>query len=116
MMLLHRFNILDDVYKLRMVVVLVLRNWRIIHRLRWTIGTKFRFIHAAYIAYIIVIITVHSNYPLPVLEYTILYSQKGITTCTLDPEGYGLPYFRGMEDKINTVYRFLHVFTLNKLV
>lgn len=75
MMLLYRFNILNDIHDLRMVVVLVLRNWRIINRLRWTIGTKASVGHAAYVAQSIVIISVHSNYPLPVLEYTLLYSQ-----------------------------------------
>ncbi len=66
MMLFYRFNILNDIHKLRMVVVLVLRNWRIIDRLRWTIGTKLSFIYAAYvihIVHIIVVITIHNNYP-----------------------------------------------------
>lgn len=90
MMLLHRFNILDDIYKLRMIVVLVLGNWRIIDRLRWTIGAKVSFIHAAYITHVIIIIAVHSIYPLPVLEYTLLYSQKGNAACTYDMEGDSL--------------------------
>lgn len=85
MMLLNCFNILNDIHKLRMVVILILCNWRIIDRLRWAIGTKFSFTHAGYIAHVIVIISIQSNYPLPVLEYTLLYSQKGKSTCTLDP-------------------------------
>ncbi len=105
MMLFYRFNILNDIHKLRMVVVLVLRNWRIIDRLRWTIGTKFSFIHAAYIAHVIVLIRVQSNYPLPVLEYTLLYSQRDNSTCTLDMEGDRLPCFCGMEGERITVYR-----------
>lgn len=103
MMLLHRFNILNDIHKLRMVVVLVLGNWRIIHRLRWTIGTKVSFIHTTYIAHVIV--TVHSNYPLPVLDYNLLYSQRGDATCTLDPEGDSLQCFRGLRGERITVYR-----------
>ncbi len=54
MMLLYRFNILDDIHKLWMVVVLVYGNWRIIDGLRWTIGTKASFIHTTYIAHVIV--------------------------------------------------------------
>ncbi len=49
MMLLYRFNILNDIHKLRMVVVLVLCNWRIKDRLGRTIGTEASGIHAAYI-------------------------------------------------------------------
>ncbi len=94
MMLFYGFNILNDIHNLRMVVVLVLCNWWIIDRLSWTIGTKFSFIHTSnithitHIAHVIVVISVHSNYPLPVLEYTILYSRKGDVTCTFNTEGY----------------------------
>ncbi|SFF21267.1 hypothetical protein SAMN04487969_11869 [Paenibacillus algorifonticola] len=94
-MLLHCFNILNDIHKLRMVVVLVLCYRRIIDRLRWTIGTKVSVIHAAYITHIIVIISIQNNYPLPVLEYTLLYSQKGHAVCMFDMEGYGLQCFCG---------------------
>jgi hypothetical protein len=104
MMLLYRFNILNNIHKLRMVVVLVLRNWRIIDRLRWTIRTKFSVIHAAYITHIVVIITVHNNYPLPFLEYILLYSQRKNPACTLDMEGDGLPYFCGTQDERFIVY------------
>lgn len=104
MMLFYRFNILNNIHKLRMVDVLVLCNWWIIDRLSWTIGTKFSFIHTsnitrianithaphiAHITHVIVVVSVHSNYPLPVLEYTILYSRKGDVTCTFNTEGYG---------------------------
>jgi hypothetical protein len=91
MMLLHRFDILDDIHKLWMVVVLVLGNWRIIDRLRWTIGTKVSFIHTTYIAHVIV--SGHCNYPLPVLNYNLLYSQEINAACTLDPEGDCLQCF-----------------------
>lgn len=104
MMLLHRFDILNDIHKLCVVIVLVLRNRRIINRLRWTIGTKFSFVHAAYISHIIVIITVHNNYPLPDLEYTLLYSPTGETTCTLDPQGKGLQGLSGLRTEGFAVY------------
>ncbi len=109
MMLLNRFNILNDIHKLRMVVVLVLCNRRIIDRLRRTIGTKFHSTHTADIAgisgtsditdiaHMKVIITVQSNYLLPVLEYTLLYSHRDKSTCTLDPGGDSPLGFRGIE-------------------
>lgn len=102
MMLLHRFNVLNDIHKLRMVVVLVLYNRRIKDRLRWTIGTKVHVIHTAYITHvhIIVIISFQNNDPLSVLEYMILYSQKGNAACTFDMEGDGPPCFRGLEGVI----------------
>lgn len=95
MMLLHCFNILNDIHELWVIVVLVLYNRRIIDRLRWTIGTKVHVIHTAHITHIaysthiIVIISVQNNYPLSVLEYTLLYSQKGIVACMFDMEGDG---------------------------
>jgi hypothetical protein len=91
MMLLYRFNILNNIDKLRMEVVLVLRNWRIIDRLSRTIRTEFSLIHAAYITHVVIIISVHNNYLLPILEYTLLYSPGSHTTCTFDPQGVSLP-------------------------
>lgn len=105
-MLLHCFNILNDIHELWVIVVLVLYNGRIIDRLRWTIGTKVHVIHTAYITHIaysthiIVIISVQNNYPLPVLEYTLLYSQEGNAACTFDMEGNGPHCFRGLEGGI----------------
>lgn len=109
MMLLYRFNILHDVHKLRMEVILVLYNWRIKDGLSWTIRTKACLINAAYIpiviphaisgvcnsvsTHVVIIIAFHSNYPLPVLKYNLLYSQKDDAACTLDMEGDGLPFY-----------------------
>jgi len=84
MMLLNRFNILYDIDELRMIIVLVYRYWRVINCLCWAIGTKLGFTHARYIGHIVVVITVQSVHLLPVLEYTLLYSHRGVLTCALD--------------------------------
>jgi hypothetical protein len=92
-----------------------LGNWRIIDRLRWTIGTKLSVIRAADIVHVVIIITVHNNYPLPVLEYTLLYSQKSNPACTIDMEGDGLPCFGGMDGERIAVYRLICVRPIPKL-